>query len=154
MTRLRIRTYLALWLAIGGFGAAQTASAASFSYPVNDCVDVKQTQVGTYCMKVLKAWATFDGNGDTAKRDTAIQAAAATLAFKWSAAETKASKKGANCTETTLSVTDAQGLTRRLCSPRPPTTATTSAAARGTRCGARTRFTATGRAVCRRSSTG
>lgn len=110
MTRLRIRTYLALWFALGGFAAARTAGAASFSYPVNDCVDVKQTQAGTYCMKVLKAWATFDGNGDTAKRDAAIQAAAATLASKWSAAETKASKKGANCAETTLSATDAQGL--------------------------------------------
>ena len=110
MTRHRMRPYLALWLAIIGLGAAQAARAASFSYAVNDCVSAKQTLAGGYCKSVLKAFATFDTNGDAGKRDAAIQAAAATLASKWSAAEAAASKKGTNCAETTLSVTQAQTL--------------------------------------------
>src|SRR5512135_3325333 len=112
LTRMRPRTdlHLAACCAIIALATTRSASAASFSYPVNDCVSVKQTLSGSYCQGVLKAWATFDQKGDAGKRDAAIQAAAATLASKWSAAEAAASKKGTNCAETTLSVTQAQTL--------------------------------------------
>jgi len=108
MTRQSIRSYLALWLMVAALGVAQKAGAASVSYPVNDCVDTKQTQAGVYCDSVLNAWATFDGNGNASKRDTALQKAATKLASQWSTAETKASKKGVNCAETTVSSTQAQ----------------------------------------------
>ena len=110
MTQHRIGPYLALWLSIGGLSAAQAHPAAAFSYPVNTCVHTKQAQAGTYCMKVLKAWAAFDKNGNASTRDAALHAAATTLASKWSAAEATASKKGTNCAETTLSVAQAQAL--------------------------------------------
>jgi hypothetical protein len=110
MTRHRIRPWLVLWLTITGLSTTQTAGAASFSYPVNDCVSTKQTEAGKYCKSVLKAWATFDAKGDAGKRDAAIQKAVATLATKWSAAEAKAAKKGADCVDTTLSATQAQAL--------------------------------------------
>ena len=93
-----------------GLPTARVAAAASFSYPVNDCVSTKQTLSGSYCQSVLKAWATFDQTGDAGKRDAAIQAAAATLTSKWTAAEAAAAKKGTNCAETTLSPTQAQAL--------------------------------------------
>ena len=110
MPRHRIRPYLALCLTCTLLGVAQRASAAGLSYPVNDCVSTKQTLAGSYCKSVLKAWATFDKNGDASARDAVIQAAAATLATKWGAAEAKAAKKGTDCAETTLSVTQAQTL--------------------------------------------
>jgi len=110
MTRHHAYLRWAVCFAIIGLGESRGAAAASFSYPVNDCVSAKQTLAGTYCQSVLKAWATFDQKGDTAKRDAAIQTAAATLATKWSAAEAAASKKGTNCAETTLSVTQAQAV--------------------------------------------
>ena len=110
MTRHRVRLYLGLWLTIAALGAAQTARAASFSYPVNDCVSTKQTLVGGYCQGVLKAWSTFDSKGDANKRDTAIQTAVTTLTTKWSAAEAAAATKGADCVDATLSVTQAQAL--------------------------------------------
>jgi hypothetical protein len=108
MTRQPIRTYLALGLTVAALGVARTAGAASVSYPINDCVDTKQTQAGVYCSSVLNAWATFDGNGDASKRDTALQKAATKLASQWSTAETKASKNGVDCAETTESLTQAQ----------------------------------------------
>jgi len=110
MTRHRVRPCLAVWLTFAGLAAAQTAGAASFSYPVNDCVSTKQTEAGKYCKGLLTALANFDANGDTAKRDAAIQKAATTLATKWSAAEASASKKGTDCVETTLTATQAQTL--------------------------------------------
>jgi hypothetical protein len=110
MRRHHMWLQLALWLSIAGLGAARTAGAASFSYAVNDCVSMKQKLAGGYCKSVLKAWATFETKGDVGKRDAAIQKAAATLATKWSAAEAKAAKKGADCVETTLPVTQAQTL--------------------------------------------
>jgi hypothetical protein len=105
MTRRGIYLDLAVWFAIVGLATARMAAAANFSYPVNDCVSAKQALSGSYCQGVLKAWATFDANGDAGKRDAAIQAAAASLASKWSAAESSAAKKGSNCAETTLSAT-------------------------------------------------
>jgi pectinacetylesterase len=109
MMRRCIRPYLALSLTIAAVAAARPA-AAGFSYPVNDCVNTKQTQAATYCKSVLKAWAAFDKSGDAAGRDASIQSAAAKLATQWTNAEAKASTKGTNCADTTLSETQAQTL--------------------------------------------
>jgi len=110
MTQHRIGPCLALWLGITALGAARTAGAASFSYPVNDCVSTKQALAGGYCKSVLNAWATFDKKGDATKRDLMIQAAALVLTAKWNAAEGKALKKGTDCADTTLSPTQTQNL--------------------------------------------
>jgi hypothetical protein len=106
----RTQAALAFWLVITALGGAQAARAASFSYAVNTCVGAKQTLAGGYCKSVLGAWATFDKKGDAGKRDAALQAAAATLASKWSAAEAAALKNGSDCVETTLSATQARTL--------------------------------------------
>ncbi len=79
-------------------------------YPTNVCVSAKQRAAGRYCKQALSAWANFATKGDAGKRDAALGAAAAALAATWSAAEAKASAKGVDCVETTLSVTAAQSL--------------------------------------------
>ena len=98
-------------LATSGLGCVALAAAllspvalqaATPVYPTNTCVASKLRASARYCSKVANAWAAFETNQDSAKRDTRILAANASLAKKWLAAEDKASSRGVDCAETTL----------------------------------------------------
>lgn len=61
---------------------------------------------------MFSAWAKFAGGGatDTAKRDAALSKAAGKMTSSWSKAETKATDKGADCIDTTLTDAATQAL--------------------------------------------
>lgn len=84
--------------------------ATAATYPNNVCVGSKLKAAGNYCRDVLKAWAVWDRNQDTASRDAKLGLAATKLSDKWSKAESVAFLKGTACTETTASAADMRTL--------------------------------------------
>jgi Pectinacetylesterase len=72
-------------------------------YPVNVCVSQKQEDAGDYCRRVLKAWAAWDRDQDSTRRDNKIAGAAADLGVGWAKAEAQSSTAGVDCSDTTAS---------------------------------------------------
>ncbi len=81
---------------------AATATASAKPYPTNACVARKQEEAGTYCKRVLKAWARWDRTGDAGARDDRIATAALELGGAWEKAEARSADDGADCADTTL----------------------------------------------------
>ena len=82
--------------------------AAAAVYPTNRCVSVKQREAGRYCRRVLKAWGSWATTQNAGNRDAAIQRAAADLDGMWTRADAKSLDQGSDCSDTTLSRSDAQ----------------------------------------------
>jgi hypothetical protein len=87
-----------------------TLPAGARPYPTNVCVGRKQAAAGSYCRRVLQAWAGWEKNGDVARRDDTIARAAANLDRAWERAETKAAAAGVDCADTTLGADGLAGL--------------------------------------------
>jgi hypothetical protein len=85
------------------FLTVSMASAAA-TYPGTKCVSDKIKAASGNCKAVLGAWSKFVGGGgtDTVKRDTTLTKAAGKMTSAWGKAETKATSKGADCVDTTL----------------------------------------------------
>jgi hypothetical protein len=77
-------------------------------YPATTCASRKQTEAGKYCERVLKAWSKWETRRSNRKRDKTLRKAAAKLEAAWQKADQEALAAGTNCTETTLSHTDAR----------------------------------------------
>src|SRR6185295_11550286 len=94
--------------ACAALGVAVYASAAfAGPYPTQTCVSAKLKVAATRCQKDLKAWSKWDGDQDAVKRDAALAVNETKFNEAWAKAEAKATSKGADCTDTTLSATDA-----------------------------------------------
>ncbi len=82
------------------------------AYPTNVCVSKKIKAAGKFCQGALTAWAKYQANpaADTGgvKRDAAIAKAAAKLAAVWDKADQGATKKGVDCTVTTVNASTAE----------------------------------------------
>lgn len=80
------------------------------AYPGNKCVSAKMRAASSNCKAVLGAWSKFVGGGgtDTVGRDGAIAEAGAKLDAAWGKAEAKAATKSVDCSDTTMSATDAR----------------------------------------------
>jgi hypothetical protein len=81
-------------------------------YPTNVCVAAKQDAAGAYCARALRAWARSQKGGRTADADrtAALQKARAHLAGDWQSAESKSSRAGVDCADTTDSATQLASL--------------------------------------------
>jgi len=92
------------------FLTVSTASAAT--YPGTKCVSDKIKAASGNCKAVVGAWSKFVGGGgtDTAKRDAALSKAAGKMTSAWGKAESKATSKGADCIDTTLTDAATQAL--------------------------------------------
>jgi hypothetical protein len=101
-SRVLLRAFAVAALA-APFLTVSTASAAA-TYPGTKCVSDKIKAASGNCKAVIGAWSKFVGGGgtDTAKRDTALTKAAGKMTSAWGKAETKATSKGADCVDTTL----------------------------------------------------
>jgi len=80
---------------------ATAVSVAANPYPVNVCVSRKQEDAGDYCRRVLKAWAAWDRDQDSTRRDNKIAGAASDLGAGWAKAEAQSSTAGVDCSDTT-----------------------------------------------------
>jgi hypothetical protein len=109
MTRLAGSSTFRLALVLASTWLLGAAAAHAAGYPTNVCVGKKQKAAGVYCKKSLKAWAKWDQDQDAAARDATITDAAGKLATKWGKAEEKSEAQGADCVDTTLTATEAQG---------------------------------------------
>ena len=89
-------------------GSAIPRVAAAAVYPTNRCVSVKQREAGRYCRRVLKAWGSWATTQNAGNRDAAIQRAAVDLDEMWTGADAKSLDQGSDCSDTTLSRSDAQ----------------------------------------------
>jgi Pectinacetylesterase len=94
--------FAAVAIASTHLGAAPAAEAGT--YAGTKCVADKLKAASSSCASVLKAWSGFVGGGgsDAAKRDAAITKASDKLVATWSKSEGKATAKGADCIETTV----------------------------------------------------
>ncbi len=86
--------------------------ASAGTYAGTKCVADKLKAASSNCKAALGAWSKFAGGGgtDTAKRDEALTKASGKMSATWTKSETKASDKGADCADTTLSSTAMQAL--------------------------------------------
>jgi hypothetical protein len=86
--------------------------ASAATYPGTKCVSDKLKAASSNCKAALGAWSKFAGGGgtDTGKRDEALTKASGKMSATWTKSETKATDKGADCTDTTLSSGDMQTL--------------------------------------------
>ena len=84
---------------------ATPLAAGAKPYPTNVCVGRKQEVAGTYCRRVLRAWAAGRATGDAGGRDDKIERAAADLERAWGSADDKATVNGVDCADTTLGPT-------------------------------------------------
>jgi hypothetical protein len=97
-------TVLRSWhLLLALSAVAIAAPVTAKPYPTNVCVGRKQDAAGTYCKRVLKAWARWDSTGDAGGRDGKIADAGEALAKQWAKAEAKSADDGGDCADTTLS---------------------------------------------------
>ena len=88
-------------------GLALLAPAAfAGSYPGQICVSAKLKNASKECQADLKAWSQWDGTQDQVVRDAALAANALKLSLAWTKAEDKATAKGVNCVETTLTAAE------------------------------------------------
>ncbi|MBI5628856.1 MAG: hypothetical protein HY953_08040, partial [Candidatus Rokubacteria bacterium] len=88
-------------------GAALTIAlvapgASAGTYPTQSCVSAKLKSIAKQCQADLKVWSTWETTQNDGVRDTALAGNAAKLAADWTKAEAKATAKGADCVETTL----------------------------------------------------
>lgn len=79
-------------------------------YPVNKCVSTKIKAAAGKCKKALGAWGVWDKTQDDDKRDAALDKAATKFSDTWAKADEKATKKGVDCADTTLSDPNMQAL--------------------------------------------
>src|SRR5262249_54869594 len=88
MTTSRVRCMLSV---LSTTLLAAVVPVAAKPYPVNVCVSRKQEDAGDYCRRVLKAWAAWDRDQDSTRRDNKIAGAAADLGVGWAKAEAQSS---------------------------------------------------------------
>ena len=100
--------FAAVAIATTHLGGASPAEAGT--YPGTKCVADKLKAASSSCASVLKGWSGYVGGGgtDSIKRDHAITHAGEKLTAAWSKAEGKASAKGADCVETTVTASALQ----------------------------------------------
>ena len=103
MTTSRVHCMLSVLSATLLAMAVPVAAAKAKPYPVNVCVSQKQEDAGDYCRRVLKAWAAWDRDQDSTRRDNKIAGAAADLGGGWAKAEAQSSSAGVDCSDTTSS---------------------------------------------------
>ena len=106
MTRFRVTAMIFGTAAL----LATPLAAGAKPYPTNVCVGRKQEAAGTYCRRVLRAWAGWESNGDAGSRDDKIERAAADLERAWGRADDKATHNGVDCADTTLGTDALTGL--------------------------------------------
>jgi hypothetical protein len=87
---------------VAGIVALTVADAYARPYPVNVCVAAKQRAAAKYCASVLRGWGGWESTQDNSQRDDSIATAAQKVEAKWVNAETKATKRGSDCVDTTL----------------------------------------------------
>lgn len=107
-TRQTALATVAFGVALAALGAVRVADAAI--YPVNTCVASKQTRVAAYCKRALKAWARWERDGDSARRDAVLGKAGDQLASTWLKAEAKAAKVSVDCADTTRTADGTESL--------------------------------------------
>ena len=125
----------AVALVLGWTGSSLAA------YPTNICVSGKQKAASKFCGTVGKAWAKYHSNPTAdpggANRDATIAAAATKMSGAWTKAEDKSTKKGVDCSVTTVdAATASTDLTTAMDSIQGIVTATldTTASANDAKC--------------------
>lgn len=89
-----------------GLALVAPAAFAAGPYAGQACVSAKLKSAATQCQADLKAWSKWETTQDAIARDAALGANAAKLATAWTKAEGKATAKGADCVETTLTAAE------------------------------------------------
>jgi hypothetical protein len=102
---VNVRTGLACALAAA---LSAGAVAPARAYPTNDCVGAKQTQAGSYCRRVLRAWARWESDQRADRRDRSLARAMRVIFDAWNRADANATAAGVDCAETTISLLDAR----------------------------------------------
>jgi hypothetical protein len=88
-------------------GAARRGGA---HFPVNACVAVKQEEAAQYCRDTLDTWARWFQNRASGKRDDRLLQLADRLDSRWAEADASSLAKGSDCSDTTLSASEARGV--------------------------------------------
>jgi hypothetical protein len=100
---LLLRFAFAALISIGLSAPSPAGAEASYGDAEFLCVSSKQAAAGVYAEAALDAWARWERNGNTAKRDAVLLRAAARLAHAFGVAEAKSSRAGVDCVDQTES---------------------------------------------------